>query len=129
VTLTYSPRIVNFINNLTSENPMKRGQCLKFSKDMVKDMGLIAKYEGFKLSDWVQRINCNFDHFVQRKKATVIKHIEGQYVIGKMTNSEYMKIMGTEVPKSLVQERELHKKEAEMYKEHARKALLMNIKI
>ncbi|MBI2559042.1 hypothetical protein HYW20_07010 [Candidatus Woesearchaeota archaeon] len=108
---------------------MKRGQCLKFSGDMVKDMSLIAKYEGFKLSDWLQRINSNFDHYVQKKKATVINHIEGQYVIGKMTDSEYRKIMSSKVPKSLIQERVLHKKEAEIYRENARKALLMNIKV
>lgn len=59
---------------------------IKFSKEILKDMTLIANYNSIKLSDWIKRLNTNFEILIQEKKAFTIKKLEGLWVLDKMTD-------------------------------------------
>ena len=112
---------------------MKKISDLRFSKRILKDIEIIAKFKGVKTSQLVSHlvkgIDSNLNEYVKNKKRFITEQLEGQWIFDKMSDSEFKRIMGMDIPKSLRQEKMLHKHDAEFYKEYARKALLMNIQI
>ena len=106
---------------------MKKELPLNFSKEILKDMTLIADYKGIKLSDWIKRLNVNFEISIQKKKAFTIKKLEGLWVLGKMTDSEFKRITGKPISKAMLEERAMLQDNS--YRENARKALMINLEV
>ena len=105
---------------------MKSQASLRFSKSTIKDMEIIAKYHGIKTSDWLRRLDNNFSNFVKRKKTSVIRQLEGMWILDKITDSDFKRLTRMDIPKQLLGEKISYKRDSKLYKENARKALLMN---
>ena len=97
------------------------------SEEFLKDIELINKYGGFTESEWLEGFYLKTSTLVKRKKALVTKYIEGDWLLGKITDLEYMELTRKKVSKALKQERFTMWQNSDLYKENARKALLMNI--
>ena len=98
----------------------------KNSEQFLKDIKLIDQYGGFTEAEWLDGFYLKTSSFVKRKKALVIKYIEGEWLLGKITDLEYRELTGKEVSKALKQERFTMWQNSELYKENARKAIMIN---
>lgn len=108
---------------------MKKSTNLKFSKKLLRGIGLIARYKGVKTSDLTKLVNNKITAFIDMEKSHAMKQLEGQWIIDKITDSQFKKITRMDIPIYLRREKSLYKHNTQQYKENARKALLMNIKI
>ena len=97
------------------------------SEEFLKDIKLINQYGGFTEDEWLKAFYLQTSTFVRNKKAQVMKYIQGDWLLGKITDLEYMELTGKEVPKALKQERFTMWQNEDLYKENARKALMMSI--
>ena len=97
-----------------------------FPEDLLKDIKLIKEYGGFIDSDWYNGMSLKVSTFISMKKEDVIKHIQGDWLLWKISDSEYRELTGKEVSKALRQERLNLHQDSESYKKNARKALLMS---
>lgn len=104
---------------------MKKEPTIKFSKEALKDLKIIAIHNGMKPSDLTKNIEMNFQILIQRKKSMVLKELESLWFFDKITTSDF-KRRGGGMSKSKIVEKLDFKKESETYKENAKKALLMN---
>ena len=106
---------------------MKRAQSVAFSKEVLKDIGIITSQEDIKTSEWVKNFKFNFVSYIALKRASAMKKIEGKWILNRITSEEFKNLSGRYPSRSLRREKELHYKNSEKYKENARKALVMNI--
>ena len=106
---------------------MKKEPIIKFSKEVLKDLKIIAMHHGMKTSDLTKNIETNFNILIQRKKSMIIKELESLWFFDKITTSEFKRLGGE--PKAKIQEKISFKRDSETYKENAKKALLMKLDI
>ena len=99
----------------------------KHSEEFLKDIKIINKYGGFTEDEWLKGFYLKTSSFVKRKKTLVMKYIDGDWLLGRITDSEYRELTGKEVSKALKQERFTMLQNSELYKENSRKALMMGI--
>jgi len=99
----------------------------KHSEEFLKDIELISKYGGFTQAEWLNGFYLRTFTFVKNKKALVMKYIDGDWLIGRITDAEYRELTGKEISKELKQERVTMWQNEDLYKENARKALMMSI--
>ena len=95
------------------------------SEEFIKDIRLINQYGGFTEDEWLKAFYLQTSTFVKRKKAQVMRYIQGDWILGRITDSEYRELTGKEISKELKQERATMWQNEELYKENARKALMI----
>ena len=97
------------------------------SEQFLKDIKLINQYGGFTEAEWLEAYYVKTSSLVKKKKALVMKYIEGDWLLGKITDLEYFEITGKEISKALNQERFSIWQDSERYRENARKGLMTSI--
>ncbi|HCE95605.1 MAG TPA: hypothetical protein DER04_02410 [Holosporales bacterium] len=106
---------------------MERGKVM-FSKEVLKDIEVIAKYRGMKTSAFVEQLEETLVAVIQRRRNYITREAEGQWVMGKISEVELKKFTGNSVSKPLLERKKAHKRDSKLYRENARKALCHVVK-
>ena len=94
------------------------------SEEFLRDIEIINKYGGFTESEWLDGFYLKTSTFVKKKKSRVLKFIDGDWILGKISDSEYIELTGHQVSDALYRERLSFQADSERYRGNARKALL-----
>lgn len=105
---------------------MSMKQSVSFSKQLQEDMRLIDLQKGVKPRVFMDRVVAMVERAIQERKKNAMDSIRIAYIIGKMSDTQYKKLMNGKVPASLIKRRMQHKKDSLYYLKNTREGLFRN---
>ena len=115
----------DIVHHLASK--VKTKKSIKLSKSTLKDISIIANYQGIEPSKLTAEILFAFESsmnaHIQKEKKEVMDTLMSFYIVGRISDAEFKRITGKDAPKSLVAEREQRKVDSVRYMKNTKEAL------
>jgi hypothetical protein len=111
-------------NEYLKNVPMEKH--ITFSKEILKDIEVIAKYRGMKASAFTKVLENVLVPAIQKRRDFIVAEAEGQWVMGKISDTQLHKFTGKVVPQSLKDRKKAYIHNSVAYKGFAKKALVVD---